>query len=208
MLNNEKLKQAQAQFFMAYPGGFTHPEMVKIGKKHNMEKLIHFAQESFSPEACTNIHLTAENMIKLVSRSSMVSMFEKPKFRDFIQRLNNDEKAYLVNALRQLLHGDQQTGFTNMVDFLATEKLAKWSLVTVIPAYYAPTTEVFVKPTTTKGVIAHFNLVDLKYKPKPAWEFYQSYRDMVNAAKTQVDESLSPSNAAFLGFLMMTMPTT
>lgn len=205
MLNPNKLKTAEQVFFQQYPGGFNHPDMVKIGKKHNMDKLITFAQTSFSPEACTNVNVTADNMIKMVSKSSMVSMFEKPKFRDFVNRLNHDEKAYLVHALTQQLHGDQQQGFSQMVDFLAVEKLAKWSLVTVIPAYYAPNNEVFIKPTTTKDVIKHFDIADLVYKPKPSWAFYQTYRAMVLNAKKQVDASLSPSNAAFLGFLMMTM---
>jgi hypothetical protein len=45
----------------------------------------------------------------------------------------------------------------------------------------------------------------LVYKPTPTWDFYTAYRDLINHAKTQVDSSLSPSNAAFSGFLMMAM---
>lgn len=205
MLDPKKLRRAQADFLVRYPGGFADPEMQAIGKKHRMDKMVAMAVECFSKKACKDVAATADNMIKVVSRSSMVSMFEKPKFRDFVTRLPLHDKEFLVHALGQLLRGKQQLGFEAMVDILSTEKLAKWSLVTIIPAYYAPDTEVFVKPTTAKGVIRHFEVPELVYKPRPSWDFYQGYRRLINEAKTSLDASLSPSNAAFTGFLMMTM---
>jgi len=206
MLNPKKLKLAELEFLQRFPGGFSHPDMQAIGKKHNVTKMVDFAQASFTKKASKDIDTYAENMIKVVSRSSMVSMFEKPKFRDFVRRLDPSEKAFLVKAQHQILHGKQQAGFEAMIDLLQTEKLAKWSLISIIPAYFSPTVEVFVKPTTTKNVIAHFEIDDLLYKPMPSWSFYFRYRDMINSAKSKVDDSLSPSNAAFCGFLMMTMP--
>ncbi len=205
MLDPEKLKYLQAKFLMQYPLGFADPEMEKIGKKHRMGKMVEMAQEYFSREACSNVNVTAENMVRVVSRSSMVSMFEKPKFRDFVHSLNDDEKHFLVHALIELLHGNQQQGFEAMVDILRTQKLAKWSLMTIIPAYYAPQDEVFVKPTTAKNILKYFEFDDLVYKPAPTWEFYQGYRKMINQSKKKVDKNLSPSNAAFSGFLMMTV---
>jgi hypothetical protein len=203
MLNEEKLKQMEAKFLAHYPGGFNGAQMEEIGKRHRMDKMVKMSRECFSTKTCTNVRVTAENMIKVVSRSSMVSMFEKPKFRDFIHRLDEQECAFLVDALMELLHGSGQTGFEAMVDLLKTEKLAKWSLVTIIPAYYWPQKEGFIKPTTAKDVIRHFKLEDLEYKPGPTWHFYRQYRKLINESKGKVDKSLSPSNAAFSGFLMM-----
>jgi len=134
MLNQKKLKIAEAGFCARYPGGFEHPEMVKVGKKHRMDKMVEFAQQSFSKRRCLDVEETADNMVKAVSRSSMVSMFEKPKFRDFVNRMGINDKAFLVAALSRMLHGKQQSGFEAMVDLLKTEKLAKWSLVSIIPA--------------------------------------------------------------------------
>ena len=205
MLDEKKLHMAAAEFLTRYPGGFEHPEMVKVGRKHRMEPMVAFAQEAFTKQACRDVEQTAENMVKIISRSSMVSMFEKPKFRDFVKQLGPNDKAFMVDALTRLLHGKQQLGFEALVDILLTGKLAKWSLVTIIPAYYAPGQEVFVKPTTAKGVIRYFEVPDLVYKPKPSWAFYAAYRDLINHAKTQVDPGLSRSNAAFSGFLMMTV---
>ena len=52
---------------------------------------------------------------------------------------------------------------------LKAGKLAKWSLITICPVYFRPQQEVFVKPTTVKGVIAHFELDELQYRPQPYW---------------------------------------
>jgi hypothetical protein len=201
------LKQLEGDFLMRYPQGFNDPEMLAIAKKHKMSKMVEFTQASFKKRAFGNIHTTADNMIKVVSRASMVSMFEKPKFRDFVNNLSENDKAFLVKALYNMLHGKQQIGFEAMVDILRTEKLAKWSLVSIIPAYFAPNDEVFVKPTTAKGVLKHFGTTDPIYKPAPTWDFYQKYRELINHAKTQVNPELSPSNAAFSGFLMMSVQT-
>jgi hypothetical protein len=92
-----------------------------------------------------------------------------------------------------------------MVDILKTGKLAKWSLVSIIPAYYKPTREVFVKPTTAKGILKFFDIKDPVYHPTPSWDFYRKYRQLINDGKKEVSKSLSPSNAAFSGFLMMTV---
>jgi len=204
-MNEEKLKQAESNFLAQYPEGFNDPGMHEIRKRHNMDKMIEFAQQNFSPDCYSHVEQTAANMVKAVSRSSMVSMFEKPKFRDFVARLDANQKAYMVDSLIEFLHGDQQVGFEALVDLLRTEKLAKWSLLTIIPAYYAPNKEVFVKPTTAKGIIAHFDVPKLVYKPQPTWAFYKGYRTIINRYKKRVDKRLTGSNAAFSGFLMMSL---
>jgi len=204
-MNIEKLKQAEAEFFRRHPEGFDDPSLADVMKRHSKAKLTEFAQQHFGLECGSHVEQTIEHMVKTVSRSSMVSMFEKPKFRDFCARLDRAQKGYLVDSLIEYLHGDQQAGFEAMVDLLKTEKLAKWSLITIIPNYYHPRKEVFVKPTTAKGVIAHFEVPKLVYKAQPTWEFYKGYRSLINRTKKKVDKRLAPSNAAFSGFLMMSL---
>ena len=104
-----------------------------------------------------------------------------------------------------LLHGDEQDGFERVLDVLKQGKLANWSLMTICQTYYRPDVEVFVKPTTTKWAIEYLDLAPLRYHPTPTWAFYSAYRTMINEMKTLVDASLSPANAAFTGFLMMSM---
>jgi hypothetical protein len=69
------LQQAEAEFLQQYPRGFDSPEMLAIGKKHNVPKMISLSQEAFSQSAFKDVDAVADNMIKVVSRSSMVSMF-------------------------------------------------------------------------------------------------------------------------------------
>ncbi len=206
-MNLDKLRLAEARFMQRYPGGFSHPDMQVIGKKHKMDRMVALAQEEFAKSRFKNSEIIAEAMVKVVSRSSLVSMFEKPRFRDSVRIMSHSEKDVLTTGLEEFLHGKRQAGFELMTEALAQWKLAKWSLVTVIPNYYRPTDEVFVKPTTAKGVIDHFELKGLVYSPKPNWDFYQGFQDAVDKMKPQVDPSLSPSNAAFLGFLMMSFRT-
>lgn len=204
-MNTNKLLQAEGEFLHKHPDGFASPEMVVIGKKHKIDKLVDFTHDVFKKTAFTNTEEIIQNWIKVVSRSSMVSLFEKPKFKDMLNTLSANDKAKIVEGLYQQLHGKEEKGFNAILDILIENKMTKWSIITVVPAYFKPNDQVFVKPTTAKGVIKAFELEGLEYKPKPSWAFYQEYRRQILKMKAMVSESLSPNNAAFSGFLMMTM---
>ena len=202
-MNKKKLNLAEARFMQRYPGGFNNPEMQAIGKKHKVDKMIEMAQNEFAKTKFRDTESITEAMIKMVSRSSLISMFEKPRFRDVVRTMAHSEKDILASGLEDFLHGKRQRGFDAMTMTLAQWKLAKWPLLTVIPNYYRPTEEVLIKPTTVKGVIQYFELKNLTYSAQPSWDFYQRFRDEIQKMKPLVDASLAPSNAAFLGFLMM-----
>ena len=204
-MNLKKLKQVEEAFFDQYPGGFDNPEMIAIRKKHKLDKMIELTQEGFTKRNFKLPDLIVENMIKVITRSSLISVFEKPKFRDFARSLPSEDRKILAGGLEELLHGSQQTGFETMLEVLKSGRLAKWSLMTICQAYYRPQVEVFVKPTTTKDVIEYFELKNLQYKPTPTWTFYDKYRAVINEMKSKVDASLSPYSVAFTGFLMRSM---
>ena len=204
-MNLKKLKQAEEEFFNRYPGGFANPEMIAIRKKHKLEKMIELAQDGFSKRNFKLPDLIVENMIKVITRSSLISVFEKPKFRDFARSLPSDSRKMLAVGLQELLHGNEQIGFETMLEVLKSGRMAKWSLMTICQAYYRPQDEVFVKPTTAKGIIETFELKNLRYNPTPTWAFYNEYRAVINEMKSKVDASLSPYNVAFTGFLMRSM---
>jgi len=204
-MNTAKLKEAEYEFLNRYPGGFNHREMLIISKKHKPEKMKTLAAESFDVESFNDPVLIVENMIKVITRSSMVSVFEKPKFRDYARMISNDEKALLSKGLYEFLYDNQEAGFNMMLDILKMGKLAKWTILTICPVYFKPHREVYIKPTTVKGVIDHFEIRDIAYSPKPTFEFYRSYRDIINQMKKEVDPLLSPDSAAFSGFLMMSI---
>ena len=207
-MNLKKLRQAEATFFARYPGGFGDPDLQQIGKRHNVDKVVAQAQELLSKKVFKQTSVALDNVVRIVTRSSMVSLFEKPKFRDYVNGLGRDDREYLAAGFHKLLHGNQEKGFDQVLDVLIEGKLAKWSLMTICLLYLRPQQEVFVKPTTTKAVLRQFEIEDLVYHPRPTWAFYAAYRELIADMKSQVDPGLSPNNAAFTGFLMMTTGTS
>lgn len=201
-MNLEKIEVAKANFFHQYPNGFNDEKMKDIEKKHKPKKMMEMASEYLRKDAFNKPDILLDNWSKIVSRSSMVSVFEKPKFKDLTKLLNGDEKEILVKSLYEFLHGNREFGFEAMVDFLDHYKLAKWTLVTIAPFYLKPTEEVFVKPTTTKMAINYFELEGLKYKAKPSFSFYEEYRKQFLKMKKLVN--VTEDNAAFGGFIMIT----
>ena len=203
-MNINKLRIAEAHFLQSFPDGFADAGLEKVGKRHRVDKMTVFTKQVLAKKEFDKPNALLENMVKLVSRSSMVSLFEKPKFRDMVNDLNSDDRVRLVASYKKLFHGNQKKGFTEVVEFLAERKLAKWSLVTIGLVYYRPQKEVFVKPTTAKNIVQKLEL-DLDYRPKPSWEFYEGYRKAILEMKSLVNPSLAPNNAALTGFLMMTL---
>lgn len=204
-MNLRKLREAESLFLHRYPAGFDNEELQQIVKKrHNVGRLSEFAAEMLAKPRFKHQAQVLDDIVRIVSRSSMVSMFEKPRFRDFVGGLSRDDRTMLAGAFQRLLHGNQEKGFTDLVDLLAEAGIAKWSLATICLYQFRPEREVFVKPTTTKNVIRQFELEGLTYHPRPTWPFYRDYRDAIEEMKAAVSPALSPSNAAFTGFLMMT----
>jgi hypothetical protein len=181
-MNIERLKQAEQEFLAQHPEGFNSPDMLEISKKHRMNKLIEFAQENFAPEKFARLDLIVPKMIQMVTKSSMVSLFEKPKYRDYIKSLEDGQKEFLALSLYEFLHGDQEQGFNMMLEILSEVKLAKWTLMTVFGVYYYPQDEIFVKPTTTKNAIMFFELDDIVYKPNLKNNITEAYKNHPNAA--------------------------
>lgn len=205
-MNRSKLLQAEAVFLSQYPEGFDDAGMAHIKKKHNVDKLAEFAQENLTRSSFNRPEFVVETVAKIVSRSSMVSRFEKPPFRDFVASLNSHEKLALSQAYEKRLYGrSKKRGFEELVGMLQPFGLAKWSVVSVVPFYLFPNKEVFVKPTTAKGIIANLEVEELQYKPGPTWEFYQGYQHLLREIREEVVPSLSPNNAALTGFLMTSL---
>jgi hypothetical protein len=204
-MNLQRLRTAEMEFLQRYPGGFGNEEMVAIGKKHRVDQLAEQAQVLLAKDKFRQQGQVMDDIIKVISRSSMVSMFEKPKFRDYVNGLSRDDRAFFAAGFKELLHfKNQEKGFNKVLDVLSEGKLARWSLMTCCLMYMRPNSEVFVKPTTTKNIISFLEL-ELEYKPRPSWAFYEQYRDIINSIKTKVDPSLGPNNAALTGFLMVTL---
>ncbi len=204
-MNINKLIRLENDFLLHYPHGFNNEEMQKAKKKHNIGRVQEYLKKVCSKENM-KLGLTAyDDIIKVVSRSSMVSVFEKMGFRDLSKELDNTEKYFLLDGIYELIHGNEEKGFKMMVSLLEPYKLAKWPIITVWRAYWDLDYDILVKPTTVKKVINYLELENIKYTPKVNYEFYKKYRTYINELKKHVGSSLKPNNPAFSGFLMMTI---
>lgn len=201
----DKLEHLEKEFFQEYPDGFDSPEMIEIGKKHKMGKMKEFVNENFSKEKFDNTDAVFESFVKLISKSSLVSVFEKTKFRNESKIMTGNEREELVSGIYEFLYGDQETGFNRQVSVLAKYKMAKWPILTVLGQYMHPEYEVLIKPTTVKGIMKYFEVEAFKYTPKANYEFYDDYRKLINEIKAKAGEHLQIENAAFCGFLMMSI---
>ena len=205
-MNIRKLREAEAAFLAHFPKGFNDPGMEKIKKSHPVDRLADFTRTNLTELTLSQPQKFTDTLLKIVSRSSMVSRFEKPPFREFLGSLTSTDKFYLAEAFRKRLFGrKKREGFEEIVDLFAHYKLARWSLVSAAPFYFAPSREVFVKPTTAKKIVAFLEMEDLHYHARPDWAFYDGYRKLIRGIKKLVDPNLTPNNAAITGFLMATM---
>ncbi|WP_310439766.1 hypothetical protein [Sulfuricurvum sp.] len=204
-MNLQKLKEAEASFFTFYPKGFEDEALLPIIKRHNTAKIGESVRELFAPEKFSRTEEIGESFAKIVSKSSLISLFEKPKVRDMVKAMSMEQQDMFAIGLYELLHANHEKGFRILVDVLTIYKLAKWSIVTLIPYYYARDKEFFIKPTTTKDIIKFFEISGLEYKPKPTYEFYMCYTQIIKEMKSHISPLIGADNAGFTGFLMMAM---
>lgn len=205
-MNLKKLAEAEAYFLELYPEGFNDVGLLPIIKRHNTAKLGEQAKAMFAKENFTQPDLICENFAKIASKSTLLSLFEKPKIRDMVKSMRMERKDMLCIGLYEMLYGDLEEGFDILLEVLLAYQLAKWSIVTLIPYYVHREKFFFIKPTTTKNIIAFFELEGLVYKPRPSYEFYMAYTKNLEAMKAKSSKKVKhDDNAYFTGFLMMAM---
>lgn len=204
-MNIQRLKEEEERFFQAYPGGFQDPKMAAILKKHRIERLVKIAQEGLVEETFADPKTALGMIEKIITASSLVSVFEKTAFRNHVREITEDEKTWLVLGFKELLHGDQGAGFRMIVQHLTPYKMAKWPIITAPLYYYNPWEELIIKPTSVKNVINYFQIEDVHYQSKPEYDFYVKYRETFKRLKAQVRPELQIENGAFSGFLMFAM---
>lgn len=204
-MNLDKLKEAEANFFAFYPKGFEDEGLLPIIKRHNTAGIGKSVRELFAPERFQNADEICESFVKIVSKSTLISLFEKPKVRDMVKQMSMDQRDMLSIALYEMLHGKREKGFEMIVEVLALYSLAKWSIVTLIPYYYDRENNFFIKPNTTKDIIKFFEIGGIIYKPRPTYEFYSRYTQILSQMREHVSPLIGRDNAGFTGFLMMAM---
>lgn len=201
----EKLKIAIDMFYSMYPDGFSDIELDKIRKRHKTEKMQLLAKDMFCKDNFARAELICENYAKIVSKSSLISYFEKPKVKQMVASMSHIKKDMFSISLYETLFGDMREGLEGMAEVLADYNLAKWSLVTIVMYYYHREKEYFIKPTTTKNILKYFDAKSPTYKPKPTFEFYEEYKNFLESLKKDANIDIK-DNAAFTGLFMIAMP--
>ena len=202
-MNKEKLKDLEAEFFDEYPTAFDDERLLKLMKKFNPSKLEELSKELFHKDNFSQPEIVCENFIKVVSKSVVISFYDKMKLKDAIKDMGMYEKDMLSIALYDLLHGNKKDGYDSFVEILSEYNLAKWTLISLIPYYMNRKKEYFIKPTTTKNIINYLELKDLKYKPKPSFEFYKGFKKALDEIKKNVPKNLSEDNICLTAFLRL-----
>ena len=98
-MNIERVKRAEAEFLSRYPKGFADPGLEAVRKKHRVDALADFAGTRLKRGELNKPAQMVDTLTRIVGRSSMVSMFEKPKFRDFARGLSPSNTVYPVNQI-------------------------------------------------------------------------------------------------------------
>lgn len=204
-MNLDKLKQVEKEFLLRYPEGFETEELKEAGKKHKIQKNIDYIHKVCDKEYMKQGLHVYNDVMKVLTNSSLVSVFEKVRFKDFIKEIDTHDKHELMGSIFEMLHGDEEEGFNRLVSLLDFYKLAKWPLITVWLAYYDINYQVFIKPTTVKKIINHLELEDITYSSKPNYQFYTKYRHYLNEMKKRVDKRLQVNNPAFSAIFMLTL---
>jgi hypothetical protein len=198
--NLDRLKELESEFLHQYPTGFEDAKFFPTMKKFNPQKLELFAKENLNKECFSNPNLVIDSYFKVIQKSVLVSLFDKLKLKDMISSLNSYEKDMLSIEIYELLYGNKKEGFEGLVEFLAQYNLAKWTIISVVPYYLNRHDEYFIKPTTTKNIIKYLKIDEITYKPKPSYEFYKNYKEILDETKLLLNKNLSFDNAAYTGF--------
>ncbi len=202
-MNIEKLKDLQEEFLEVYPKAFEDEKLLPIMKKFNPCKLEELSKEAFSKQKFSTPEIICEDFLKIIFKSVVISLYDKLKLRDAIKAMNIYEKDMFSIALYDLLYKNKKQGMNDLVEILTPHKLAKWTIISIIPYYLNRQKEYFIKPTTTKSIIEYLEIENLVYKPKPSYEFYVNYKKVLDTLKPTVNKALKKDNVYFTAFIRM-----
>ena len=122
-VNSEKLKAAEAHFLQMHPDGFADEAMQSVRKKHNVDKLITYANETITKANCNR-------------RNSLLRPFEYHlalihglDLKSLVQGLHQQplpEKQAFAHAIEQRMFGRKAKGLMRL---LACWRISNWPMV-------------------------------------------------------------------------------
>ncbi len=171
------------RFLEIYPDGFEDIRYMEKAWKHDDSKIVEFFQKLDAQQFDeSNPHALAEKFGKIISKSTMVSTFEKISLRNYLSFFEGH--GAFIMAIKHLIENYNEQNFDTLVDVLSRYKdqgntnAAKWPVMSFFTYYGVKSHECYpVKPTTVKQV-AQLLDVDIGYKARPNFETYEKINDM------------------------------
>lgn len=178
-------------FLNFFPEGLEDEEFINLSKKHKVNNKIFktiedIDIEDFLEEYPPTVKKNIQLITKLVTSCSMVSVFEKMAFKNYIADKRLHET--FLQSLYELLNNCNEDTFMEFARVLGLRKhekncnIAKWPIITFFLMFFNPDQEVFIKPTTIKKV-AKLLEYDIKYEATLNYQTYSLVRDMVTDYK-------------------------
>ncbi len=175
-------------FLNRFPDGLDDVEFVGLGKKHKPDNVIKAVNTELSKENLQKLinkkdsKTICEISLKLLRRASVLSVFEKVAFSNFLS--HEEIQKDFSNYLYDFMYNFNKENFEKFTLLLARYRMekntncAKWTIVTFFIAYLDQEKFVFVKPTTTKAIAKALD-VDIEYSSYPTFETYEKVYNMI-----------------------------
>lgn len=190
------MNEADFAFLQKFPNGLEDDLWLSMGKKHNPDRITKALNEEFSKQKLKeqlqkkDYKTICETALKLLRRATVVSVFEKVAFTNYLAHEEVHED--FSKALYNLYYKFSEESFKEFVLVLAryrkekNSNACKWTVVTFFLAFKEPDKYVFVKPTTTKAIAVALK-TDIDYSPYPTYSTYMKISDMIHNFRESSD---------------------
>lgn len=187
MINKQTAKSIDQMFLTIFPDGLEDQTWNDLGKKHDPTKIFKVLENELSEKELKKLlkqkdyETICEVTTKLVKKCTVVSVFEKVAFSNFIAK---ETSAEFCNALYNFLYNYSEESFESFVSVLSKHKhsknanAAKWPIISFLKAYQDPNSYVILKPNTVKAVAKALEF-DIEYSPRPNYNTYCKVLEMV-----------------------------
>ncbi len=128
MINSQTAKVIDLKFLTLFPDGFEDEEWNNLGKKHDPSKIFRVFENELSKKELKRLlkekdyEEICEVTSKLIKKATIVSVFEKVAFSNFIAKETTEDFCV---ALYNFLYNYNEDTFEEFVSILAKHKHSK-----------------------------------------------------------------------------------
>jgi len=198
-------------FLLHYSDGIKDEEFSNKGNRHiknyqASEKAQTLDLEELLEENSYSINYCCDFITKLVTMSTIISVFEKVAFKNYLS--DYKVRPLFLKSLYEVITNNNEETFNNFVYTLSLKKKeknsnpCKWPLITYLLVVFHPYDEVFIKPTTIKRILTIFDS-DISYTSTPNYETYHGIRSLLLDYKKHSSIAKKVDNFTLSGILFV-----